>query len=134
MITHQPVVIGLTVCRNVTRDPAGDLTITRSFTGMAVPSFPATVSPFCLLVTLIDGGGDGRLEYAITKFDDSVVELPRSWFPIAFPDRLQLVECAIRVHNCTFPSAGQYTISVFLDNEWLAQRTIRVYARRPNHD
>jgi len=134
MITHQPGVVGLTVCRDITRDPSGDLTITRSFTGMVVPNFPATVSPFCLLVTLTDGGGDGLLGYVISKLDEPVVELPRRWYPIAFPDRLQIVECAIRIHDCAFPTAGLYTITFFLDHELLAQKTIRIHLRRLHND
>jgi len=122
------VVVGLTVCHDITRDPSGDLTITRSFTGMAVPRFPAVGFPFCVLLTLTDGGGDGLLEFVITKHDDPMIELPRRSYRLAFHDTLQLIECAIRSGHCAFPSAGHYVFSVFLDGEWLAQKSIRIYS------
>jgi hypothetical protein len=128
VIAHQPVVVGLIVCRDATRHPSGDYTITRSFTGMAVPSFPALAPPFCVCCTLTDGYGDGRLELTVLKLDDPMVEVQPVVLPVAFRDRLQLVECVIRITRCTFPSPGIYLATLSLDGEWLAQKAVRVYA------
>lgn len=126
MITHPPVVVGLTVCRDVSKDVTGDLTIFRSFTGMSTTSFPAQVTPFCVVVTLTDGEGDGRLELRITKLDDPSFDVARVTIPLRFPNRLQHVDCVIRVTRCVLPSAGVYLVSLFLDDEWIAQRSLQV--------
>lgn len=128
MVTHQPAVVGLTVCRDVSRDVSGDVTLFRSFTGMGVASFPASVTPFCVVVSLTDGEGTGQLELHVTKLDEPLVEATRVSLSLTFPNRLQLVECVIRVTRCEFPSPRLYMVTLFLDDEWLAQKSIRVYA------
>jgi hypothetical protein len=128
VITHQPVVVGLIVCRDITRDPSGDFDISRSFTALELLSFPAPAPPFCVYCTLTDGAGQGRLELIVTKLDDPSIYSRPVVRSLAFHDRLQMVECVIRVTRCAFPSAGLYLVTLLLDGEWLAQKSIRVYA------
>lgn len=130
MLSHPPVVVGLTLCRDVRVDPTSlDTTLIRSFTGLPVDSFPGTGRPFCAFAVLTDGDGNGDLDLIVTKLDDPMVVARRIRLPLRFRDRLQLVQCVIRVSRCAFPSPGLYLFSLYADGEWLAQKSLRVYLR-----
>jgi hypothetical protein len=128
MLLHPPVIVGLTICRDVQIDPASlDISLLHSFTGLAVDSFPGSGRPFCVVAVLTDGAGSGELELIVTKLDDPMEVARRIRLPLRFRDRLQLVQCVIRVNHCDFPSSGLYLFSLYADGEWLAQKAIRVY-------
>lgn len=131
MLSQLPVVVGLTIARDITRGSSGNLTVTETYTGLRVDSFPAPVPPFSVLVTLTDGEGSGQLELRVTKLDDPMVEARRITMPLQLHDRLQQVECLIRVAHCVFPSAGIYLFSLFLEGEWIAQRSLRIALKGP---
>lgn len=130
MVKHQPLVVGLTICHDVSRDPGrGEVSIHRSFTGIACEFFPAALTPFCVHCCLTDGEGTGELMLTVTSLADPMEEARRIVHPIRFRERLDLIDCVIRVNRCVFPAAGMYSVSLFLDGEWLAQRSLRVYLR-----
>jgi hypothetical protein len=55
MLTHMPMILGLTLCEDVVVDPlTRNLSLIRVFTSMAVASFPAIARPFCVLAALTD--------------------------------------------------------------------------------
>lgn len=132
VMTQIPVVVGLTIARDVTRGPSGNLSVAKSYTGLRVGGFPAPVPPFSVLVTLTDGEGAGKLELRVTKLDDPMLEARRLSLPLQLHDRLQQLECPIRVGNCVFPSPGIYLFCLFLDDEWIAQRSLRVALKEPS--
>jgi hypothetical protein len=130
MLSHPPVIVGLTICRDVQVDPTSlDTSLIRSFTGLAVDSFPGGGQPFCVFAVLTDGAGSGDLELIVTKLDEPMEVARRIRLPLRFRDRLQLVQCVVRVNHCVFPSPGLYLFSPYADGEWLAQKAIRVYLR-----
>lgn len=131
MLSQLPVVVGLTIAREITRGPSGNLSISETYTGLRVDRFPASAPPFSVLVTLTDGEGSGRLELRITKLDDPMVETRRLSLPLQLQDRLQQLECLIRMRNCVFPSPGIYLLCLFVDDEWIAQRSLRVSLMEP---
>ncbi|HEV3439091.1 MAG TPA: hypothetical protein VG122_17115 [Gemmata sp.] len=131
MLTQLPVVVGLTIARDITRGPSGNLNIIETYNGLRVDRFPAAVPPFSILVTLTDGEGSGRLELRVTKLDNPMVEARRLSLPLQLHDRLQQLECLIRITNCVFPSPGIYLLCLFVDDEWIAQRSLRVVLKEP---
>ncbi len=129
-----PVVVGLTVCRDFIRDPAsGNYSVIRSFTGHPIDSFPGTGEPFCVFAILTDGVGEIDAELVISWFgDEEFVEYARVRGRINFPDPLQLVECVFRFQQFPFPGSGVFLFTLFLGEEWAAQKALRVY-QRENH-
>lgn len=130
MLPQPPVVVGLTVCRNVVVEPQTlDHSIERAFTGLLLEEFPSTATPFSVFVVLTDAQGDTTLNLVVARQDDPYVEARRIALPLRFRDRLQTVKCAIRVSRCSFPSPGTYLFTLYADDDWLAQTVVRVGRR-----
>jgi hypothetical protein len=127
-----PSVVGLTICKDVIVEPQSmNLSVIRSFTGCPFEMFPAQAEPFCVLATFIDGQGDARIELVVTRYDPDAEsqEIRRLTGRLAFPDRLQYIQCLIRLESLIFPSEGYYLFSLFLEGEWMAHKGLRIYTR-----
>lgn len=131
MATRPPVIVGLTICRDFLRDPvSGNYSVIRSFTGHPIRSFPGTGEPFCVFAILTDGSGEVDAELVVTWFgEEGIVEYARTHQRIRFPDPMQLVECVFRFNRFPFPGPGVYTFGLYLEGEWAAQRSLRVYTQ-----
>lgn len=130
MFPHPPVVVGLTIAQDIRyHSNSGNYSVIEAFNGLSGERFPLSVSPFAVLVTLTDAEGEGRLELVVTKLDDPMVEARRIYRTVRFKDRLQLLACVIRVERCIFPSPGVYLLTLSIDGEWLAHRSLFLSVR-----
>jgi len=124
-----PVVVGLTLCRDYLRDQATGLAfLVRVFSGHAVESFPAVSEPFCVMALLTSSHGEYRTELVVTFFGETEsYEYARLKGRVRFPDPLLLVECIHRLNQFPFHEPGVFTL--LIDDEWAAQKSLRVYSR-----
>ena len=131
MLSVPPVVVGLTICRDFLRDPAsGNYSVIRSFTGLPIEAFPGSGEPFCVFGIFTDAVGEAEAELVIDWFsDESVGEYAKSRGRVRFPDKLRLVECKFNFHHFPFPGPGEFLFTLYLDGVWMAQRSLRVYAK-----
>jgi uncharacterized protein DUF6941 len=127
--THPPVIVGLTISRDVVREgQPGEYTIIRVFTGVRCTAFPARMdTPLCVQAAFIDGEGDVPFDLVITRFGDTIEPLRRLRGVLQFHDRHQPVELVVRFPQFIFPSPGIYLFELFVNGEWAAQRGVRVY-------
>lgn len=123
------MVVGLTLCRDFLRDPtSGNHSVIRSFTGHPVSSFPGTSEPFCVFAILTDGAGEAEAELVVTWFgEEGIVEYARTRGRVRFSDPVQLVECVFRFNRFPFPGPGVYAFGLYVEGEWAARRSLRVY-------
>ena len=68
-----PVVIGMTICRDVLREPSGNYSIIRSFTRQPVDEFPGIGEPFSAFVVLTDAVGEAEAKLVVTWFGESEI-------------------------------------------------------------
>jgi hypothetical protein len=129
MATHSPVVVGLTICRNVFNEgQAGEYSLSRAFTGVRCTAFPARMdTPLCVLASLTDGEGDVPFDLHITCYGVTIESLRHLRGVLQFQDRHQSVELVVRFPQFVFPQPGVYEFTLSVNGEWVAQRGIRVY-------
>ncbi|MDB5305914.1 MAG: hypothetical protein JWO38_116 [Gemmataceae bacterium] len=83
-----------------------------------------------MFAVLTDGAGESNAELVVTWFgDEEIVEYARIRGRVRFSDPLHLVECVFRFRQFPFPGPGAYLFTLLLDEEWAAQRALRVYRR-----
>ncbi|MBA4063908.1 MAG: hypothetical protein C0501_09385 [Isosphaera sp.] len=129
MATHPPVVVGLTICRNVfSEGQPGEVSLTRVFTGVRCTSFPARMdSPLCVLAFLTDGEGDVPFDLLVTWYGDTIEPLQQRRGVLRFPDRHRTLELVVRYPQFVFPRPGVYLFTLSVNGEWAAQRGVRVH-------
>jgi hypothetical protein len=96
---------------------------------MAVNSFPETARPLCAFTALTDGTGEADVELRVVLLEDPLEPVHRVRGRLRFPDRVATVNCLMRLSRCRLPKAGVYLVTLFIDGEWLAQRSLLVTAR-----
>ena len=128
MLTHSPMVLGLTLCEDVVVDPATrNVSLLRTFTGLPVERFPTVARPFCAFATMTNGLGEAVSALSVTHMGEDVEEVYRVRRSIRFNDPLQIVYYVMRLAHCPLPRPGAYLFTLWLDDRWMAQRVLRVY-------
>jgi hypothetical protein len=124
-----PVAAGLVLCRYVHFEE-GDTqqaTLIGCFHKLAVEAFPATTT-FYAYVALTDGVGDATIKVQVERLDTEEVLYTRE-AQAHFPSKLHTVQASFAIRQCTFAAAGDYQVSLLVDNEWVAHRQLKVYQR-----
>src|SRR5437660_11072823 len=131
MALPQPIVVGLTICRDVLVEPtSGNYSVIRAFSGMPVAAFPGLGEPFRVFAALTGGHGEAEVELVVTWFGDEEIErYARLRHRIQFTDPLRVVQCVFRFDRFPFPGPGDYLFTLYLGGGWAAQRSLRVYVR-----
>lgn len=125
-----PVVLGLTICEKViVEEGTKNVTLVSTFTKLIVDDLPTPPQKFAVYTVLTKGVGDGRMKMVVTSLETDEV-IYTNEFAVRFPNRLMEVRVLFRVTSCSFPRAGKYQITLFLDDEWLAERQIQVVERQ----
>src|SRR4051812_45053204 len=129
-----PIVLGLTICRDVVIDPISrNYSVIRSFSGMPVAEFPGPGEPFRVFAVLAGGHGEVNAELLITWFgEEEIVEYARVRPRLSFPDPLQVLQCVFPFEQFPFPGPGVFLFTLFLNGEWAAHQTLRVYQKQEN--
>ena len=127
-----PVVLGLTLCEDVVADhETGNVSVIRAFTGFGLETFPSAVPPFCAFAALTAGEGDAtfRLEvvWYLGPLEPEVVHELHG--KLHFQDPLKTVNWIVRLSRCRFPEEGRYVFTLWIDDEWMAQRVLRVHSK-----
>jgi hypothetical protein len=128
-MTPTPLVLGLTLCEKaILEEGTRNVTLVSTFTTLVVEELPSLPQRFVLYTVLTGGLGDGIIDL-IVRHLESNEEVYTAQMVIRFPDRAGEVRVRFRVHRCIFPWAGEYSCTLLLDGEWLAQRRLRVVER-----
>jgi hypothetical protein len=90
-----------------------------------VESFPATPQ-FYVYAVLTNAVGHATIKVIIESLDSGEVLFSRS-APAHFDNKLSTMQVSLRVADCTFDSPGWYQVTLLVDEEWVAQRRLRVY-------
>jgi hypothetical protein len=123
-----PIALGLSLCDYViVEEGTKKVSLIGTFTGIVVDHFPAVPQLFSVFSALIDGLGNATMKIAITNQETSE-EIYARERQIHFPSRLTEVFIHYRIGQCRFASPGLYQATLFVDNDWVAQRQFRVYS------
>jgi hypothetical protein len=124
-----PTALGLFVCDQATRDlQTGNISLIGSIKSFVVPHFPGYPDPFSVFSALKGGQGTGRAALEIRDLN-SDSRVYRALAFITFPDRLDEVNFHMRVTKCRFVAPGTYELYLWIDQDLVAQRVIRVYQK-----
>jgi hypothetical protein len=124
-----PVVLGLSICEKViVEEGTRNVTLVSTFTKLVVGEFPSPSQKFAVYTVLTEGEGEGTIDLVVTQLETSEKVFEGS-LPVRFTDRLMELRILFRVMTCVFPEPGMYQITLLLDGEWLAQRSLRVVER-----
>ena len=130
-MNRPPLVLGLTLCEDVVADKETlNVSIIRAFTGLGLDSFPGVAAPFFAFAAITAGQGDANFRLDVQKDVGPLDPEPihRVQGRLRFQDPLQTVYCVVRLSRCSFPEAGEYLFTLWLDSLWMAHRRLRVYA------
>jgi hypothetical protein len=124
-----PKPLELHVCELVIEDAhTHNLTLVSMFTDRICERFPSDPVSFSVFCPLTDGNGRGTMMVEVSRFWTTRHAVRRR-YPIEFPRRQSLVNVHIRLNNVRFPEPGLYNVSVAIDGELVAQKSINVRLR-----
>lgn len=116
-----PHIRGLYLAERVDVDPVTrDLTLVNCFRGMRMKRLPGSARPFSVVAYLANGVGDFDVAVVIERMDtfDEVRLIQTRLSP---PDRMTEVRFKLRIENCVLPVEGEYSVSLWIGGELLAQ-------------
>jgi hypothetical protein len=125
-----PIVLGLAICEKViVEEGTKNVTLVSTFTKLIIEEFPSPPQRFAVYIVLTEGIGDAKMKMLITSLENDEV-IHTDEFTVRFPNRLMEVRVLFRVARCSFPRAGKYQVTLFLDDDWLAERQIQLAERQ----
>jgi hypothetical protein len=126
-MTPPPVALSLMLCEQIIVDhQTRNTSPINIFTGLAVEGFPSSPQRFSAFATLTNGRGEGIIKLVANRLDTGE-QIYEQEYSLRFPDPLLVVNVNLRVRTISFPVAGRYEFVLLVDNEPIAQRTLRVY-------
>jgi hypothetical protein len=126
---HRPVISGLIVCeRVIIEERTRNLTLVNCFTHLHVNEFPSVPERFTVFTACTDALGEMTLDLVINRLD-TFEEIYVQSHRVEFRDRLQEIRFLFRVNKCSFPTAGEYLVSIMAEGESAGQRKLRVSRR-----
>jgi hypothetical protein len=129
-----PVAISLLCCEQVIiEEGSKNLTLVNCFSRRVVDSFPLEPFPFVVLVTLTDGSGEMPIQLRIDRLD-TMEEIYERHRTVRLNNPLHEVIFGFRIRNCLFPVAGDYEVTVVINNELILNRKIRLLTKGDNHE
>ncbi len=123
-----PEVIGLVLCEEFRIDTAvNKASLVGLFTALRFPHFPSPPQKFVVYVALSGGVGEGIMKLVVTRLEtDEQIHSYERW--LAFPeDRLFAVSLFIPITHCVFEAPGRYALTLFLDHQFVTERSIPIY-------
>ncbi|HUG92559.1 MAG TPA: hypothetical protein VML55_17095 [Planctomycetaceae bacterium] len=123
----RPSAIGLWICEQVIVDAqTNNPSLISIDTGRRYPGFPTEAIPFSVFCSLTDTAGSGRMRLDVEQLATGRAIYSRS-APIEFPQRFAVVNVSHRIQDLRFPEPGTYMFELFVDDESVARRRLRVY-------
>jgi hypothetical protein len=125
----RPIALGLAICEKViVEERTRNVTLVSCFSKMRVEAFPSPPQKFALYAALTDGLGDATMDVVVTRVDTDE-EIHSLQNRVHFRDRREELRVVIRINQCSFPVAGRYQITLFVDGDWIAHRELDVAPR-----
>lgn len=121
-----PLALGLTLCDYVLiEEGTRRASLIGTRTRLIADYFPYVAPPFFAFAALSDGLGEAtmRLEIKRPDTDEKVYAEERR---VRFSDRLRELQVVFYLEDVLFPAPGSYECALLVDNEWVAQRRLRV--------
>lgn len=125
---HVPVVVGMTLCNRFDVDEqTGENLFRGIFHALHFAAFPSLAIDFAVYLALTDGVGEGIMELVTEQLEtEALIHRYRRWF--VFPsDRLLIVNLLLPIQRCVFPAPGRYTLTLRLDGEFVAHRSLEIF-------
>lgn len=121
-----PLIRGLYLAERVDVDPVTrNLTLVNCFRGLRLKQLPGTVRPFSVVAYLANGQGEFEVVVRVERMD-TFAEVFRVRGHLSLPDRLTEVRFTLRIENCLVSVAGEYSVSLWIGGELLAQTPFSV--------
>jgi len=121
-----PLVRGLYLAERVEVDPVSrNLTLVNCFRGLRMRQLPGVVQPFSVVAYLANGVGAFEVLVRIDRMD-TFAEVFRARTRLNLPDRLTEVRFVLQLAGCVLSATGEYSVSLWLDDELLAQTPFNV--------
>ena len=123
----RPSLIGLWICEQVIIDSrTNNPSLISIYTGRQYPAFPSDPVPFSVFCSLTGTAGSGTMRLDVEQLASGRCIYSRSG-PIHFPHRFAVVNISHRIQDVRFPAAGTYMFELFIDDDSVARRRLRVY-------
>jgi len=127
-----PVVLAMVLCDSIHQDPSTKkCTLLGTFSTISVREFPAVHGQLAVHLALTNGHGKTRIRLMVDSTDDNVQPLFSQEGTIKFRDPRMVAELNFVLSNITFPSAGEYRVQVYGNDELLKERRLFVMAMTP---
>lgn len=125
-MSQTPVAVGLLVCEQlIVEEKTKNITAVNCFSRRIVPEIPPEPFSFAIYAVLTDGLGTMTVRVVISRLDTDEDIYQRS-LSFHFANPLQEIRCLLRVGDCSFPIAGAYQVSLFVDRELVANRKLHI--------
>jgi hypothetical protein len=128
-MAQRPLAVGLFLCEQVVVEKGTEnITLVNCFTRRDVRRLPSEPLPFIVFAVLTDGSGSMPVKVTIQRLDnlDEIYAFTRV---VPFRSPLEKVRCMLRIRNCSFPLAGEYQVTLYADNEPIAQQKLSVHRK-----
>ena len=130
-MSRKPIAIGLLICEQViVEETTRNVTPVNCWSRRAYPGFPSEPETLVAFAFLTGGLGEMSLEVVVHSLDNWDV-VRRLTHASRFDNVLQEYRCTFRIRHMTFPSAGDYQVSILADEEILAQRILKIREQLP---
>jgi hypothetical protein len=121
-----PVIRGLYLCERVDVDPlTKNLTLHECFRTLLRDPISGSVGPFYVVAYLANGFGTVGVSVRIARLD-SLGDFYSTNAPLSFTDRHVEIRFKLRIVECRFPGPGEYQVSLWVNNDLLAQTPFRI--------
>jgi hypothetical protein len=122
-----PLSPGLYLCDYViVEENTRKVSLIGCFIRLGLEGFPAVADPFSVFSILTNGLGKSRIRLVAGQADKDEIVYERE-VEVDFPDKLAQVYLHFRISDCEFPEPGLYEFTLLVDNEWVADRPLRIY-------
>jgi hypothetical protein len=95
------------------------------FIRLTFDEFPVIADPFSVFSILTNGLGNSHIRLVIGQAEKEEIVYERE-IAVHFPDKLAQVYLQFRISDCEFPEPGLYEFTLLVDNEWVADRPLRI--------
>ena len=99
------------------------------FEGQSADRFPAFLSPFTVFALLSGGLGQGTMSLEVARLDTGEVVFRQDdeW---TFGDKLEQLRYVLHLQGLILPEPGAYQFTLLADDQWVAQKRLRMRKRR----
>ena len=133
-MVKRPVVVGLTVCREVIIDEdTHHKTLVNCVSEVYVEDFPADPRDYTVCCILADGLGEMDVTLEVTDLSTKEDVYQQAW-TISLTDSLREQWLFITARNLIFPAPARYEFVLRINGEWFAHNTVTLLSKGAPHE